>query len=46
MIIAMEGKSENSGLVCIDDEETSVATVSSDIQSIGHKDLYLEFLMI
>ena len=42
----MEGKSENSRLVCIDDEETSVATVSSAMQSIGHKDLYLEFLRI
>ena len=42
----MEGKSENSGLVCIDDEETSVATVSSAIQSVGYKDLYLELLKI
>ena len=42
----MEGKSENSGLVYIDDEETSVATVSSAIQSIGHKGLYLEFWKI
>ena len=42
----MEGKSENSGQVCIDDEETSVATVSSAMQSIGHKDLYHEFLGI
>ena len=40
----MEGKSEDSGLVCIDDEETSAATVSSAIESIGHKDHYLEFL--
>ena len=46
VIIAMEGKSENSGLVCIDDEESSVAIVSSAIQSICHKDLYLEFLRI
>ena len=42
----MEGKSENSGLVCTDDEETSVAAVSSAVQSIGHKDLYLEFMRI
>ena len=27
----MEGEPENSGLVCIDDEETSVAAVSSAI---------------
>ena len=43
VIIAMEGKSENS-VMCIDDGKTSVASVSSTIQSIGHKDLYLEFL--
>ena len=42
----MEGKSRNSRLVCIDDEETSLAAVSSAVQSIGQKDLYLEFLRI
>ena len=35
----MEGKSEDSELVRIDDEETSIDTLSSAIQSIGHKDL-------